>query len=288
MNKKVTVFGGSGFLGSHICDELTKRGFKITIFDTVKSPYLQPNQQIIVGDILDEDAVFNAVKGADYVYNFIAIADIAAANKDARKTATINIMGSLNVLEACRQHKVKRYIFSSSMYVYSNEGGFYRASKKSSEHFIEEYSAQYGLDFNILRFGSLYGQRADKNNRIYKMIEQAKQGTIDCHGADSKREFIHAKDAAKVSVDILADEHKNRHLIITGQDKISVKQLAETIAEIMPNNVKVNAINDEALDHYKLTPYSFTPKFSHKIVSNDYVDLGQGLLDCITAQHLDH
>ena len=75
--KNSIVFGGSGFLGSHLADELINIGHNVTIFDLKKSQYLQHNQKMIIGDITNVNDVENAVKGMDYVYHFAAIADIS-------------------------------------------------------------------------------------------------------------------------------------------------------------------------------------------------------------------
>jgi len=72
---KTTVFGGSGFIGSHVADRLTEVGYDVAIFDLKPSPYLLPGQEIIIGDILDKKAVSDAVKGCDYIYNFAGMAD---------------------------------------------------------------------------------------------------------------------------------------------------------------------------------------------------------------------
>jgi len=74
----VIVFGGSGFLGSHVCDALADRGYKVRIFDAKPSSYLRAGQTMVVGDILDRKMVFRAVEGCDYVYNFAGIADLDA------------------------------------------------------------------------------------------------------------------------------------------------------------------------------------------------------------------
>ena len=71
----IIVFGGSGFLGSHTADVLSNKGYKVKIFDLRPSPHLRPNQEMIVGDILDYKSVSEAVKGCDYIYNFAGIAD---------------------------------------------------------------------------------------------------------------------------------------------------------------------------------------------------------------------
>jgi len=79
---KAIVFGGSGFIGSHLADHLNEAGYDVTIFDLKPSPYLLPGQEIIIGDMLDKKAVFGAVKGCDYIYNFAGMADLEAATTE--------------------------------------------------------------------------------------------------------------------------------------------------------------------------------------------------------------
>ena len=97
------------------------------------------------------------------------------------------------------------------------------------------------------------------------------------------REFIHVRDAAQLSVQILGPQYVNRHLVLTGQEKYKVRELLEIICEIMGNKVDVSWADEEPAGHYQLTPYAFMPQVGHKMVPSDYVDLGQGLLDCLAA-----
>ena len=85
---KITVFGGSGFLGSHICDKLSQAGHAVTVVDLHPSPWLRPDQTMLTGDILDEKTVDMAVQGADMVFNYAGIADIGEANNRPVDTAT--------------------------------------------------------------------------------------------------------------------------------------------------------------------------------------------------------
>ena len=170
---KAIVFGGSGFLGSHVADCLTNKGFEVVIFDVVKSPYLRRKQDMVVGNILDCDGVKEAVKGCDYVYNFAGIADIGVACQKPLKAIEINVLGNTNILDACKKYKIKRFIFASSIYVYSDLAPFYRSSKEACELIIEDYQKVFGLDYTILRYGSLYGTRGNEFNFIYKIIKQA-------------------------------------------------------------------------------------------------------------------
>lgn len=286
-DRKVVVFGGSGFLGSHVADALTDAGYGVRIYDRVTSPYLRESQEMIVGDIMDREAVRRAVEGCEYVYNFAGIADIDEAKDRPLDTANANIVGNLHALEAAQQVKVRRFVFASTIYVYSESGSFYRASKQAAERFVEAYYERYDLPFSILRYGSLYGRRADQRNGIYRLLKQAlEQRSVTYQGsADALREYIHVRDAARLSVQILADEYANRHLILTGQERMPVKNLMRMISEMIPGGVELSFGGKLDEGHYVMTPYAFHPKVGYKLVANDYVDLGQGLLDCLAELH---
>ena len=286
-NEIVVVFGASGFLGSHVADALSVAGYRVRLFDQSPSPFLKPDQEMIVGDIMDLDQVISAAKGAAVVYNFAAIADIDEAHHKPIATATINVMGNMHVLEAARLAGVRRYIFASSVYVYSESGSFYRASKQAAERFTETYHERYGMEYNILRYGSLYGRRSDQRNGIYRMLHEAiSDRSITYKGSgDAMREYIHVEDAARMSVQVLADEFANNHLILTGQEKLRIKDVMTMIAEIMPWPVALNFDDANTLHHYKITPYAFQPRIGRKLVLNEHVDLGQGLLDCLRELH---
>jgi len=280
---KAIVFGGSGFLGSHVSDVLTDSGYEVKIFDLKASQYLRAGQEMIIGDILNAQHVEDAVKDCEYVYNFAGIADLDDATTKPIETIKGNIEGTVNILEACRQTGVKRFIYASTVYVYSEKGGFYRCSKQSAELYVEEYQRRYGIDYTILRYGTLYGPRADERNSIYRYMRDAltkKVITISGNG-EELREYIHVRDAAELSARILASEYKNQHLIITGHHPTKLKDLMETIREILGNSVEIIYKLGSNPAHYTITPYSYIPKIGKKLTTNCYHDLGQGLLECI-------
>lgn len=292
--EKIIVYGGSGFLGSHVADALSEAGYPVRIFDLSPSPYLRPDQEMVIGDMLDAAATIRAAEDCAYVYNFAGLADIDDAKNRPIDTVQLNVLGNVHCLEAARLAGAKRFIFASTVYVYSESGSFYRASKQASERFIEAYQERYGLDYTILRYGSLYGRRADSRNGIYRLVRQALQEKrISYSGtASAMREYIHATDAAKLSVQILAPEYTNRHLVLTGQERMAVINLMQMIAEMIPGEKIQFEFNENPQPgHYVMTPYGFHPKVGHKLVANDYVDLGQGLLDCLAdvyeAMHTD-
>jgi UDP-glucose 4-epimerase len=284
---KVTVFGGSGFLGSHVCDKLSEAGYEVTIFDQVASPWIMENQHMIVGDILNEADVNQAVEGTDIVFNFAGIADIGEANERPPDTIKYNILGNANILEACVKENIKRYVFSSSVYVYSNSGGFYRCSKQACELYIENYHEVHGIEYTVLRYGSLYGPRADQRNAIYRFVKEAleKKKITYFGNASALREYIHVEDAAKSSVDILKPEFANEHIILTGHQPMTVSNLFKMIEEILGNSIEFEFENSANNSHYLISPYSFNPKVGKKLAPPLHIDLGQGLLRMIEDQH---
>ncbi|MBI4833579.1 MAG: NAD-dependent epimerase/dehydratase family protein [Planctomycetes bacterium] len=283
---KIVVFGGAGFLGSHVADALTAVGHKVIIFDLKRPERLQRNQDYIIGDIMDSKLVGKTVRGSDVVYNFAGIADIDAASRHPIETVKYNILGNVILLEAARIANVKRFIYASTIYVYSNSGSFYRCSKYASEQYIETYQKQYGLDYSILRYGTLYGPRADERNSVFRYIKQAMtEGEITYQGhGDEIREYINVIDAAKASVEILNNEFKNEHIIFTGHHPMKINELFIMIKEILKKNVKIKYIkpkSEDPMEHYTITPYTFIPKVGKKYVKHYYTDMGQGLLLCM-------
>ena len=282
--KRVTIFGGSGFLGSYVADELNRRGYKILIADKTQSEYVKSYDFLEV-DVLDFESVKQAIQNADFVYNFVAVANLDEAIDKPILTMQINVMGNMNILEACRESgKVERFVYASSAYALSEDGSFYGISKRTSEKVIEEYWKRYSLQYTIIRYGSVYGERESHNNYIYNLIKDALQtGKLEYKGnGEDVREYVHSKDVAKLSVDILgSEEFANEHLILTGIEKMKRIELLTMINEILGNRLKIENIDDNHFGHYKMTPYSFQPTIAKKLVANPFIDLGQGLLEVI-------
>ncbi|MDD3905571.1 MAG: NAD(P)-dependent oxidoreductase [Candidatus Omnitrophica bacterium] len=277
---KAIVFGGSGFLGSHVADTLTEQGHDVTIYDTARSKYLHGSQKMVTGDIMDEKLVERTVQGADVVYNFAGISDIEESSHRPLDAVKFNILGNTIILDSCCKAKVKRFVFASSVYVYSKTGSFYRSTKQACELLIENYSEVYGLQFTILRYGSLYGPRAGEDTFMYRMLKQAlteKKITREGDGEEI-REYIHVYDAARCSVEILSEEFAGQYVIITGNQQMKVKDLLLMINEMLGNSIAIEYIAPKNNFHYEITPYTFTPKIAKRYISKTYLDLGQGIL----------
>lgn len=284
---KILVTGGSGFLGSHIVDALTDSGYEVVIFDQQPSPYLRENQEMVIGDISNLDEVCAAAQGCTRMYHLAAVADLDAAKNTPVDTVRVNILGTANALEAARQSNMDRFLFASTVYVYSNHGSFYRTTKRACELLIEDYWERYSLPFTILRYGSLFGPRADSNNWVNQMLTQAlNEGKISYPGTGNEvREYIHVHDAAVASVQVQDPSFENENISVMGHVRMTTREMMEMVKEILGNDIDIECAGTSYEGHYVLTPYNFTPKMGKKLIRETYVDLGSGLLECLQEIH---
>jgi UDP-glucose 4-epimerase len=167
--------------------------------------------------------------------------------------------------------------------VHSREGGFYRCSKKASEDYVEEYQKSYGLEYTILRYGSLYGPRSDEHNGLWRIVKDVlENGVVKYEGnIESVREYIHVEDAARASVIALGDEFKNEHVVLTGHEPLKVIDMLKMLSEIMGIKDEVQFENLPYPGHYIRTPYAYQTKLGRKFIPPLHIDLGQGLLQLI-------
>ena len=287
--KKMLVTGGNGFLGHHIVRELSNRGIETIVYDINKSNFIDDmmksgNVHFVEGDILDISTLENAMEGCDMVFHTAAIANLDDAVNQPVKTMEVNVLGTVNSLEAARKQNVNRFMFASSVYVGGNWGSFYRISKQTGESLCKTYCDEFDLDYSIIRYGSLYGREANDWNFLYAVLKQLllnKEYTY--YGSpDALREYIHINDAARETVNIAENSSfKNKAVLITGHQKMSHKEFFNMIQEILGMNIEINFVNDDKNSHYKITPYSFEPDIPLRINLPTYIDINEGILDCL-------
>ena len=281
----ILIFGGSGFLGQNLALQLSRR-HNVTIFDKKKLKIFSKKKiKFIKGNILDFKKVFKVSKNKDIIYNFAGISDIGDAMNNPILTTKINILGSIYTLEAASKYKIKRYIFASSIYVLSRQGGFYKSSKKSVESFIEEYNKKYNLKYTILRFGSVYGNESDPRNGIKKILKSAIYDKNIVYGGTSRaeRRFLHVNDAVKASIKMLKKQYANKRVLITGNKKIKIKKLIEKIQKITSTKKKVFFKRKPMMGHYDTNPFNDKPKKQIIYMVKPTISLSQGIINIISS-----
>jgi UDP-glucose 4-epimerase len=281
--KKVLVIGGSGFLGSHVADKLSDNGYQVSIFDIEKSTYLRADQKMIIGSISDNKLLDSSINGMDIVYHFAGIADIKESTSDPILTMNINVMCTMHIIDLCVKYSIDRFMYASTIYVYSNHGSFYKTSKQCSELIIENYVKSFNISATIMRFGSLYGARANHFNSIRKMITQAINGGRITRTGDGEevRDYIHVSDAAETSVKLLGSKEDIEYVMITGNQTYKIKDIVSMINEMMNNKLEIMYTKESLTEHYHITPYNFKPNIAKKYNIEYTHDLGQGILESI-------
>jgi nucleoside-diphosphate-sugar epimerase len=183
---KYLVTGGAGFIGSNIVDELLKQNHDVRVFDnlsTGKKSNLQDGAELIKGDLRDEAAVRKAVKGMDGIFHLAANRAVVRSVDDPLETDEVNVHGTLNLLVAARDAKVKRVVYTSSSSVYGEskkpvlgENDFplpespYAASKLIGEHYCRIFQKLYRLETVSLRYFNVFGPRQNPESKYSAVI----------------------------------------------------------------------------------------------------------------------
>lgn len=253
---KVLVTGGSGFIGSHVVDKLRDKGVDVRVYDGIM-PTFRKDIEYYQGSILDVGGLSFAMDGIDAVMHLAAVADVKDVFIDPSYAESINVRGTINVLEAARRANAKRVIYGSTTWVYNEidankvdestslqaPSHLYTATKLAGEYYCQTYSKLYGLEVTILRYGIPYGPRARDEAVIPIFVKKALNGDALTIAGDGSqfRNFIYVEDLAAGNVLALKSIAKNKIYNLDGKEKISIKNIAETIQKIL-GNVKIEYV----------------------------------------------
>jgi UDP-glucose 4-epimerase len=220
----VLITGGAGFIGSHLADALLAQGVPVRVLDnfsTGKRSNLaldNPRLELLEGDVANADQVAEAVAGCRAVAHLAAVASVQASVDDPVATHQSNFIGTLNLCEAMRKQGVRRVLFASSAAVYGNNGEGvaidedtpvapltpYASDKLSSEHYLDFYRRQHGLEPAVFRFFNIFGPRQDPSSPYSGVIsiftERAQAGLpITVFGdGEQTRDFVYVADLVAV------------------------------------------------------------------------------------------
>lgn len=250
---KVLVTGGAGFIGSHIVDLLVESGFRVSVVDDLSTGRFENvNPGVNFYRIGVESGDFGEViarERPDAVVHQAAQVDVQRSLREPLADAEINILGAVNLLEACRRYNVSKVVYASSAAVYGNPAYLpadekhpvkpqspYGASKYTVEHYLRIYCEVYGVRYTVLRYANVYGPRQDAGGEggvvaifVDKLLS-AEAPKIFGDG-EQTRDFVFVKDVAAAN---LAALHRGDGLILnvsTGA-MLSVNSLFHTIKNI--------------------------------------------------------
>ncbi|SDI09286.1 UDP-glucose 4-epimerase [Pseudomonas flavescens] len=291
-DRPILVTGGAGFIGSNLVDTLLARGHRVRVLDNLSMgklanlPVNDPRLAFIEGDVADAGLVSRAVAGCGAVVHLAAVASVQASVDDPVSTHQSNFIGTLNICEAMREHGVRRMVFASSAAVYGNNGAGqaidestatapltpYAADKLASEHYLQFYARQHGLEPAIFRFFNVFGPRQDPSSPYSGVIsiftQRALQGLpISVFGdGEQTRDFFYVADLVELLLQALDAEQVAQGAVNVGwNETVSLKQLLAQIGELLgglpavthldprPGDIRHSrADNGRLAEHYQL------------------------------------
>lgn len=266
-NTVFLVTGGAGFIGSNLCEAILAMGYKVRCLDNLSTGKQEnvdlfinnPNYTFIKGDIRDFNTCLKATEGVDYVLNQAAWGSVPRSIEMPLLYEEINIRGTLNMLEASRQNKVKKFVYASSSSVYGDEPNLpkkenivgnvlspYALTKKVDEEYARLYTKLYGLETIGLRYFNVFGRRQDPNGvyaavipKFVKQLINGEQPIINGDGTHS-RDFTYIENVIEANLKscLAGSEASGEAYNIAYGGRVYMIDLYNTIAKLLNSDMK--------------------------------------------------
>lgn len=273
MKKTCIIYGGGGFIGSHICDYLIKSGrYNITVFDKLNFSrknisHLGSEINVIEGDFNNEIDLKNSLKNVDYVIHLVSSTLPASSNKNPVYDVETNLISTLKLLNEVKENNVQKIIFISSggtVYGIPEEIPIkenhpcrpicsYGIIKKTIEDYLYMYFKLFGFDYTVFRMSNPYGERQNPlvaQGVIPVFIRKAYKGeTIEIWGDGSvTRDYIYIKDAARVIVDALTKKTEDKVFNLGTGAGVTLNEIISLVGKTTGLKAKVNYLQGREID----------------------------------------
>jgi len=261
--RRIVVSGGAGFIGSNLAQELAKEN-EVIILDDFSSGKAEniselskmPKVRVVKGTILDFPLLPQLFDGVDYVFHLAAESNVIESVENPLKTNEVNITGTLNVLLAARDRRVKKVVYASSSAIYGdaplphvetmipNLTSPYALTKIASECYCQIFTQIYGLPTVSLRYFNVYGPRQDSNSDYAAVIPKfihrilANQPPVIYGDGEQTRDFIFVADVAKATILAAERDVKGEAINIACGKNISVNGLADKLIMALGKSLK--------------------------------------------------
>ena len=251
---KVAVFGAYGFVGRNVIESLREVNMEIVASD-IKEVKIG-GVDFIKADLLDYNEVSKVVKGSDVVVH-LAASPLPVSIEKPKLNARINIEGTLNIMDAAREHGVKKIIFSSASSLVGdvkynpvdekhpcNPKTPYAVAKYVTEHYLRVYQELYGLDYLVFRFFNIYGQyQYPESGGLIPMVfkKLTTEGFFNVFGDGSQtRDFVYVGDVAEFYLKAIKKDIKNEIVNLGTGKGATIKEVVEIAGKILRIEPKIN------------------------------------------------
>jgi UDP-glucose 4-epimerase len=268
---KILVTGGAGFIGSHLIDELIKQNYEVYGFDNHfpgwGNHHNNPLCHYINGDLRNFEQVDFALTNMDYCIHLGAISHVKTCRENPKLAYDVNVGGTINILESCRKHNIKRLIYAGTDHIYGSknykyqpidelhplngifEDDIYGKSKAFAVEMTRIYNRLYKLSIIIILSGNVFSERQNLPNVIPSFINSAfKNEDLIIHGNGKQtREFYHISNLCDAYIKCIKTPNINGELFnVSGENELTINQLAQKILELIPESKsKIIHIPDE-------------------------------------------
>lgn len=261
---RCVVTGGCGFIGSHIVDGLVRDGCEVAVLDDLSTgnvEYLNPAAELVEGSVADAEAVLAAVEGATWVFHLAALPRVQQSVDDPIGTHAVNVNGTLNVLQAAREHGVERVVVSSSSSVYGDQETHlmtedlapnplspYGLHKLIGEQYADLFAALFGMQIVSLRYFNVYGPRQSAEGayalvipHFLRLRDEGKPLTVYGDGCQT-RDYVHVDDVVRANLNAANSELPQGRAValnVGSGEETSVNEIAAMVGgeveHIIPN-----------------------------------------------------
>jgi nucleoside-diphosphate-sugar epimerase len=251
---KVLVTGGTGFIGTELVEQLHVRGYEVTILDRKDKPIGLDHVKYIQGELSNPARCVMACGNQDYVIHLAAKARIPESFINPDEYFDSNVTGTRNILTAASAVGVRKFIYAGSSSVYGNNTppnkpnhkpdplNYYAMSKLFGEHLCKQYKIMFNLNYNILRFFTVYSENQPTSLLFGKFAQMVKEGKpVTIHGdGEFKRDFIHVSDVASACIASMESKVKNDTFNVGTGTSISVNDVVDILKKYAPDLEAIN------------------------------------------------
>jgi nucleoside-diphosphate-sugar epimerase len=251
---KVLVTGGTGFIGTELVEQLHVRGYEVTILDRKDKPIGLDHVKYIQGELSNPARCVMACGNQDYVIHLAAKARIPESFINPDEYFDSNVTGTRNILTAASAVGVRKFIYAGSSSVYGNNTppnkpnhkpdplNYYAMSKLFGEHLCKQYKIMFNLNYNILRFFTVYSENQPTSLLFGKFAQMVKEGKpVTIHGdGEFKRDFIHVSDVASACIASMESKVKNDTFNVGTGTSISVNGVVDILKKYAPDLEAIN------------------------------------------------